>query len=53
MCQQGEAEIRYTVRGELREIAETWAAYERGDIKLTDDEIGKLVIRKLMLMEAL
>lgn len=52
MCQAYEGERAYLVQRDLREIREKYAAYERGEVTLTDDELYKLAIEKLMLEES-
>ena len=51
MCQAYEGEREWLVQRELREIRQRYAAHMSGEKKLTDDELLKLAIEKLMLEE--
>lgn len=49
MCQQGENEKNYLMASDMRDIRRIWAAHESGEHPLTDEEIHRLAVRKLML----
>ena len=51
MCQAFEGESRGLKRQELREIHIAWEKHESGEKPLSDQELHKLAIRKLMLEE--
>lgn len=51
MCQAYEGERRAVVSAELREIREKWARHESGEAPLSDEEIQRLAVEELMLME--
>lgn len=51
MCQGYEGEKRSMARGELAEIREAWRRHQSGEAPLSDDEIRRLAIRKMMLEE--
>ena len=52
MCQRGVAEIAYCLYSEKEKIYQKHEAHERGEIKLTDDEIQEMAIRMLMIKDA-
>jgi hypothetical protein len=51
MCQAYEGEREWLVQRDLAEIKKRYKAHVRGKKKLTDDELLKLAIEKLMLEE--
>lgn len=51
MCQAYEAERRIVVGGELAEIQEAWRRHQSGEAPLSDDEVRRLAVRKMMLEE--
>jgi hypothetical protein len=51
MCQAYEAEREWLVRRDLREIRQRFEDHKNGKKKLTDEELQKIAIEKLMLEE--
>ena len=51
MCQAYEGEREWLVRRDLAEIKKRYAAHASGEKKLSDDELLKLAVEKLMLEE--
>lgn len=51
MCQAYEGERRSVVRSELAEIKEAWRRHQSGEAPLSDTDLRKLVLRKMMLEE--
>lgn len=51
MCQQGEAEIAYSMAREKEELYQRYEAFERGEIKLTDDDLQSMAVRMLILRD--
>lgn len=51
MCQAYEGEREMIVHSDLRQIRERYAAYKRGEIKLTEEELLKMAVEKMMLEE--
>lgn len=51
MCQAFEGEQQFLIHSELRQIREKYEAYKRGEIQLTEDELLKMAVEKMMLEE--
>lgn len=51
MCQAYEGERNYMIWRERQEIKQKYEDHESGKKRLTDEELTKLVIQKLMLSE--
>jgi len=51
MCQAYEGEREWLVRRDLAEIKKRYVAHASGEKKLSDDELLKLAVEKLMLEE--
>lgn len=51
MCQAYEGEREYLVRRDLHEIRKKYEDHKNGTKPLTDDELLKLAVEKLMLEE--
>lgn len=51
MCQAYEGEHQYLVQRDLNEIRKKYDAYVNGQAPLTEDELLRLAVEKLMLEE--
>lgn len=52
MCQQGQNEITHYIKSEKEKIYQTYEAYQRGEVTLSDEELKDMAVRMMMLRDA-